>query len=139
MTKEVTLVFEKQSEKEYACFVEEKFEKFGLIGYGATANDAEKDLYVSLAETKEILEEQEVQMPELIFGKKKFDVGSFFSYYPFFNITQFAKYAGLNPSQVRQYASGTRMPTKQKKEQMNEAVKALAQTFLSDSRAFSID
>ena len=103
MTKKVTVTFEMQNEHSFSCIVDDKFEKFGLIGYGP------------------------------------FDVGSFFSYYPFFNVTQFSKFAGLNPAQVRQYASGVRQPTEQKKQQLNEAVRNIIQTLLSDSRAFSID
>ena len=136
---EVTIVYEKQEEGNYSCFVEEKFDKFGLAGYGSTAREAEEDLYVSERETKEILEEKGVKMPKLVYKKRKFDVGSFFSYYPYFNITQFAKYSGLNPSQMRQYASGNRKPTKEKKEQINAAIRNLAETLLSNSRAFCID
>lgn len=135
----VTIVFEKQEEGRFACFPEEKFDNFGLVGYGSTAREAEEDLYVSAKETREILEEKGISMPELSYEKRKFDVGSFFSYYPYFNISQFSKHFGLNPSQMRQYASGNRKPTKEKKEKINAAIRSLAETLLSDSRAFCID
>lgn len=138
-TKSVTLVFEKQEEGNFSCFVEEKFDNFGLVGYGSTSREAEEDLYLSAKETREILEEKGMSMPELAYEKRKFDVGSFFSYYPYFNISQFAKHSGLNPSQMRQYASGNRKPTKEKKEKINAAIRSLAETLLSDSRAFCID
>lgn len=137
MTKKVTVTFEAQSDKSYSCIVNEKFDKFGLIGYGDTARAAEGDVYVALAELKERLGSDEV--PQIEITRRSFDVPSFFSYYPYFNITQLAKFAGLNATQVRQYASGVRKPTKQKLSQLNEAVRNIAETFLSDSRAFSID
>lgn len=137
MTKEVTVTFETQGGKSYSCIVNEKFEKFGLIGYGDTARAAETDVFVALAELKDRLGSDEV--PQIVISRRSFDVPSFFSYYPYFNITQLAKFAGLNATQVRQYASGVRKPTKQKLSQLNEAIRNIAETFLSDSRAFSID
>lgn len=137
MTKKVTVTFEAQSDKSYSCIVNEKFEKFGLIGYGATARAAESDVFVALSELKERLGSEIVPQIEIV--GRNFDVPSFFNYYPYFNITQFAKFAGMNATQMRQYASGIRKPTKQKLEQLNEAVRHIAETFLSDCRAFSID
>lgn len=137
MTKKVTVTFEMQNDHSFSCIVDDKFEKFGLIGYGPTAREAEKDVFVSASEMREDLGMDEV--PDIEIKHRKFDVGSFFSYYPFFNVTQFSKFAGLNPTQVRQYASGVRQPTEQKKLQLNEAVRNIIQTLLSDSRAFSID
>jgi transcriptional regulator with XRE-family HTH domain len=137
MNMKVTVTFEAQGDSSYSCIVNEKFEKFGLIGYGSTARAAEADVHTALSELKERLGSDDV--PQIEISRRSFDVPSFFSYYPYFNITQLAKFAGLNAAQVRQYASGIRKPTKQKLEQLNEAVKHIAETFLSDSRAFSID
>ena len=94
------------------------------------------DVFVALSELKDRLGDD---VPQIEISRRNFDVPSFFSYYPYFNITQLAKFAGLNATQLRQYASGIRKPTKQKLEQLNEAIKNIAEMFLSDSRAFSID
>ena len=117
--------------------MEDEFSKFGLIGYGKTAREAEADLFVALKETKEDLGEDNV--PDMEIGFRKFDVGAFFSYYPFFNITQFSKFVGINAAQMRQYASGIRRPTKQKKDDINRAVRYIVETLFSESRAFCID
>lgn len=135
--KQVSVIFEMQNDRSFSCIVEDKFEKFGLIGYGSTAREAEEDVFTGLQETKEMLGETDV--PDIEIGFRKFDVGSFFSYYPFFNITQFAKFADINAAQVRQYASGIRQPTAQKKERLNAAIHKLIETLSSDSRAFCID
>ena len=137
MTQKVEVTFEMQSDKLYACIVDHEFPKYGLIGYGSTAREAEEDVFTGLQEMREQLGEAEV--PDIEIMMRKFDVGSFFSYYPFFNITQFAKFAGMNAAQLRQYASGIRQPTAQKKEQLNAAIRSIAETLLSDSRAFRID
>lgn len=136
MKMEVTVTFEKQNDRSFACIVNEEFEKFGLIGYGSSAREAEQDVFVSLAETKESLGSENV--PDISITMRKFDIGSFFSYYPFLNVSQFAKYAGMNPAQVRQYASGVRQPTPQKEEQFEKAVRNMINELSTDSRAFSI-
>ncbi len=137
MKKSVTVSFEMQEAGSFSCIVEDEFDKFGLIGYGKTAREAEADMFTAAEETREDLGADEV--PEIEIGFRKFDVGSFFSYYPFFNITQFAKFVGMNATQMRQYASGARRPTKQKKDQLNAVIRQLSETLLSDSRALSID
>lgn len=137
MKRKITVSFETISAGSFSCVMEDEFEKFGLIGYGKTAREAEADLFVALGETKEDLGEGDV--PDLEIGYRKFDVGAFFSYYPFFNITQFAKFAGINATQMRQYASGIRRPTKQKKDDINRAVSGIIETLSTDSRAFCID
>lgn len=137
MTQKVKVTFEMQSDKSYSCIVDHEFPKYGLIGYGSTAHEAEEDVFTALRETREQLGESEVPDIEITF--RSFDVGSFFSFYPFFNVTQFAKFAGMNAAQLRQYASGIRRPTAQKKEQLNAALHRLIETLLSDSRAFRID
>lgn len=137
MKRDVSVSFEKQGDNSFACIVNEEFDKFGLIGYGSTAREAEKDVFVSLSETKENLGSENV--PDISISFRKFDVGSFFSYYPFFNISQFAKYAKLNPAQIRQYASGVRQPTQQKKELIEESIKRIVDELSIASHAFGID
>ena len=137
MNRKITVSFETINAGSFSCVMEDEFDKFGLIGYGKTAREAEADLFVALKETKEDLGEDNV--PDMEIGFRKFDVGAFFSYYPFFNITQFSKFVGINAAQMRQYASGIRRPTKQKKDDINRAVRYIVETLFSESRAFCID
>ena len=137
MNRSITVSFETISAGSFSRVMEDEFSKFGLIGYGKTAREAEADLFVALKETKEDLGEDNV--PDMEIGFRKFDVGAFFSYYPFFNITQFSKFVGINAAQMRQYASGIRRPTKQKKDDINRAVRYIVETLFSESRAFCID
>jgi len=129
------VTFEMQGDKSYACIVEHKFSQYGLIGYGKTAREAEADVFDSIREYRE---QDGIDAADIEITRRTFDVGSFFSYYPFFNVTQFAKFVGMNATQVRQYASGLRRPTAEKKEQLNRAIRHVAETFLTDSRAFGI-
>lgn len=131
-----SVTFETQSDKLFSCIVDHEFKDYGLIGYGPTARDAEADIATAIRELREL---GHPDAPDIDIIQRKFDVGAFFSYYPFFNITQLAKFTGLNPTQVRQYASGVRRPTQQKKEQLNEAIRSIVATLSQDSRAFCID
>lgn len=130
------VTFEMANDKSFSCIVNHEFDKYGLIGYGSTAREAEQDVFASIKELRDV---EHIDAADIEITERKFDVGSFFSYYPFFNITAVAKFAGINPTQVRQYASGLRQPTAQKKEQLNAAIRSLIETLSRDSRAFCID
>jgi len=131
----VTAVFEKGGEKNFSCFLEEDTGKCGLLGYGNSAKQAEEDLFLARREYIEIDGED---VPEITITRRKFDVGSFFSYYPL-NITQFAKFAGLNASQLRQYVSGSRNPCRKKKIEIQEAVQSLGKILSGGGCAIDTD
>lgn len=131
---DVTLVFEKGGEKNFSCFIEEKTGDCGLIGYGPTAKIAEDDIEVG---RKEYLE-MGFDLPELNVVRRKFDIGAFFDYFPL-NVTQFAKFAGMNASQLRQYASCQRNPSKKTKERIENAIHSLGKILMNEGRAIGID
>lgn len=131
-----SVTFETMNDHSFSCIVNHEFEGYGLIGYGRTAREAEEDVFTEIKEMREL---DNMDAVDIEITERKFDVGSFFSYYPFFNITNFAKFTGMNPAQVRQYASGIRQPTSQKKEMLNKAIQSVIETLSQDSRAFCID
>lgn len=49
--------------------------------------------------------------PESIVFDIKYDIYSLFGQFDFLNITKVAKYAGINPGLLRQYASGVKNPS----------------------------
>ena len=55
MKKSVTVSFEMQEAGSFSCIVEDEFDKFGLIGYGKTAREAEADMFTAAEETREDL------------------------------------------------------------------------------------
>jgi len=83
--------------------------KSTIIGEGKTVAEAKADFENSVHEvTKAFLEHGE-KLPKEIQGltfEYKYDIASFFDYYSFINITQFAKLAEINPSLMRQYKAG---------------------------------
>ena len=81
-----------------------------VFGDGSTVAEAKADFENTVKEFIETYEETGVQDPDDLKNTSfvyKFDLPSFLSYYKFLNMTQLAKYAGINPSLMRQYKRGT--------------------------------
>ncbi len=118
----VTVQVEKQpGEKNFSCFVVDDTPGFLLTGYGYSAKEAIEDLYVAEKEMREILEEQGKEMPELEF-KFRFDIGSFFNYYNYLNVTGVAKRIGMNASVLRRYATGAKTPKAKTMQRIEECL-----------------
>ncbi len=87
-----------------------------IIGEGATVAEAKADFEKSVREVMETYQEEGIRDPDdlknitFVF---KYDLPSFLSYYKYLNMTQFAKYAGINPSLMRQYKQGQYVSEKQ--------------------------
>lgn len=127
MATKVTIQVEKgKQEKNFSCFMVEELPDFALAGYGNTAKQAIEDMYVAQKEIKELLEEEGKQMPELEFVFR-FDIGSFFDYYSYLNMSGVAKKAGINASLMRQYAMGIHEPSQKRKQQILDCLRQISQ------------
>lgn len=105
----------------YSCFTPECPDGMTLIiGDGKTARKAVEDFKNCYQEELQWRKEHGLEEldpePEFIF-----DIGAFFNYY-FINVTAFAKYAGINPSLLRQYSRGLRTPTTATIAKVREAI-----------------
>ena len=127
MATKVTIQVEKgKQEKNFSCFMVEELPDFALAGYGNTAKQAIEDMYVAQKEIKELLEEEGKKMPELEFVFR-FDIGSFFDYYSYLNMSGVAKKAGVNASLMRQYAMGIQEPSQKRKQQILDCLHQISQ------------
>ena len=127
MATKVTIQVEKgKQEKNFSCFMVEELPDFALAGYGNTAKQAIEDMYVAQKEIKELLEEEGKQMPELEFVFR-FDIGSFFDYYSYLNMSGVAKKAGVNASLMRQYGMGKHEPSQKRKQQILDCLRQISQ------------
>ena len=127
MAIKVTIQVEKgKQEKNFSCFMVESLPDFELAGFGNSAKQAIEDMFVSQREIKELLEEEGKQMPELEFTFR-FDVGSFFDYYSYLNMSGVAKKAGINASLMRQYAMGKHEPSQKRKLQILDCLHQISQ------------
>lgn len=87
-----------------------------IIGEGETVAEAKADFENSVNEVIESYTENDQPVPEELQNIEfvyKYDLPSFLSYYKYLNMTQFAKYAGINPSLMRQYKQGQYVSEKQ--------------------------
>ena len=76
-----------------------------LTATGKTVQEAKEDLAECMEEAKDSLEAEGKVFPEVEFTYK-YDLQSFFNYFSFLNVSDIAKRSGVNPSLMRQYASG---------------------------------
>lgn len=119
--KKATIIVEKASDGGYSAYAEEEFDGFGLAGYGDSAGEAIADLKVSYEEVKELRGMEGLETPELTFVFK-YDMQSFFSYFSYLNISRVGELAGINPSLLRQYATGATKAGQKQYEKMQKAV-----------------
>lgn len=118
----VTAIVEKASDGGYSCYVQEDLDGFGLSGYGDTAKEAISDLMLTYREIKEIRAADGLETPEFDISFQ-YDMPSFFDYFSYLNISRIGELAGINPSLLRQYASGAAKAGQKQYEKMSNAVK----------------
>jgi predicted RNase H-like HicB family nuclease len=87
-----------------------------IFGEGNTVAEAKADFENSVREIIQFCQEDGVQDPDDLKNVTfvyKYDMPSFLNYYKYLNVTQFARYAGINPSLMRQYKQGQGASEKQ--------------------------
>ena len=94
-----------RSEDLFTAYATDSVDGYTPAGYGQSVEEAIADLNVCIAEMNE-LRAQENLPPfpsELDF---RYDIESFFNKFSYLIISKVAQLAGINPSLMRQYASG---------------------------------
>jgi predicted RNase H-like HicB family nuclease len=77
-----------------------------IIGEGNSVAEAKADFENTLNELLTTCKEEGLPIPEDLHDVEftfKYDIASVFNAFDFINVTKFAKYAGVNPSLLRQY------------------------------------
>ena len=103
----ILVTIERAKDGSFWCQTEKAIHGGYLTATGKTVQEAKEDLAECLAEAKENLEAEGKVLPDVEFTYK-YDLQSFFNYFSFLNITDIAKRSGVNPSLMRQYASGVK-------------------------------
>ena len=109
----------------FSCFSTESVDNCGINGYGRNTREVINDMQVAVQEYKEIKAEEGKEFPDVEFDIR-FDVGSFFDYYPI-DVTAFAKYIGMNPSVLRQYVTALREPKQEAINRIREGINKLSE------------
>lgn len=102
-------IIEKGTDGLYSIYSDDMLLNHGLGGYGSSVEEAKSDFMESIKEAKEMIAEEgnplpnEVEHMDVTF---KYDLQSFFNYFDWINVSQFAKKVGINESKMRQYKNG---------------------------------
>lgn len=125
MEKVVAKVEREPGERNFSCYMRVASVKAGILGLGSSAKAAITDMLDGWKETAEALKDEGKVAPELNI-EYKFDVGSLFNYYDFINAAGVSREIGISPSLMRQYATGKRKPSEDRKQQIINGVHSLA-------------
>lgn len=103
--KKVEVIIEKSSEGGYGIYAPSAP---GLFGYGLTEAEAKESLLDALESALEEYDERGQGLPDYLGDGKvefeyKYDLSAFFQRFPFFNVSEFARSIGINPSLMRRY------------------------------------
>jgi predicted RNase H-like HicB family nuclease len=122
-----TALIEKGDDGKYSIFTPDL--KSTIIGLGDTVAEAKADFENSVREIKRFLAEDGIIDHELndIEFEYKYDVASVFNEFNCINITQFAEFAGIYPSTMRQYARGLKRPSEKQTKKIEAALHLLGQ------------
>ena len=105
----VLAIVEKGTDGLYSIYSDDMLLNHGLGGYGSSVEEAKADFMESIKEAKEMIIEDGETLPEGVESINvtfKYDLQSFFNYFDWINVSQFAKKAGINESKMRQYKNG---------------------------------
>ena len=105
----ILAIIEKGTDGLYSIYSDDMLLNHGLGGYGSSVEEAKADFMESIKEAKGMITEESIPLPnemEYIDVTFKYDLLSFFNYFDWINVSQFAKKAGINESKMRQYKNG---------------------------------
>jgi predicted metallo-beta-lactamase superfamily hydrolase len=100
-----------------------------IIGEGKTVAEAKADFENSVREVKQFFAEDDIVDHELndLEFEYKYDTASVFDEFDCINISRFADYAGMNPSNLRQYARGLKRPSEKQARKIEAALHSLGE------------
>lgn len=125
MIKVIANVEREPGEKNFSCHMNVEKMKTGVLGVGSSAKAAIADMMDGWKDIADELKEEGKGIPELDV-EYRFDVGALFNFYDFVNIAGVAREIGINPSVMRQYVIGIRKPSVERRAQIQEGFKRLA-------------
>lgn len=100
-----TCIIEMAKDGGFSCYAKEKFDGFALLGYGDSVAETKEDCMEGYQSIREIRAERGLGTPDIEF-EWQYDLASFFNYFKFLNVSEVARMAGINESQLRRYKSG---------------------------------
>ena len=119
-----TAIVEMWDDKTISVYVPD-FDGFSLNGQGNTVEEAKQALMQAVDDYKSMLSETGKEIPAALSDiefEYKYDIASFFECFKFISVSTFAKYAGINPSLMRQYKQRIAFASEAQKSKIEEAI-----------------
>ncbi|MEQ3166069.1 pilus assembly protein HicB [Parabacteroides goldsteinii] len=128
-----TAIVEMWDDKTISIYVP-KFDGFSLNGQGKTVDEAKESLRLALEDYKTMLAEIGKDVPDTLRSidfEYKYDIASFFECFKFISVSTFAKYAGINPSLMRQYKQRIAFASETQKAKIEQAIHKAGKELIS--------
>lgn len=115
-------IIERGKDGMYSIYLDDDKFDFGLLGSGATVEEAKKDFFECCEEMKELEEADGKTFPELEF-EFSYDAASFLSYYnDIISLSGLQRLTGINRKQLSHYVTGYRKPSPATVKKIQKAV-----------------
>jgi hypothetical protein len=124
----VKAFIERGSDGTYGIYVDldENRLNYGVIGDGKTVNEAVQDFYGCYEDMKLSFRKDNQHFQEVEF-EFHYDTASFLQYYTsYFSLAGISRLTGINQRQLSQYVNGTRNPSKQTIEKIDNSIHSFA-------------
>ena len=128
----IPVTISKAPDGSYWCHTEEDVFDSGINSNGKSVKEAKADLMDCLDESRTVFLENGGN-PEPVSFVYKYDLRSFFDYFSFFNVTEIAKRAGINPSLMRQYVSGLKNAGEKTYSRLDNCIREIARELQATS------
>lgn len=125
MEKVIARVEREVGERNFSCYMKVESVNASVLGRGNTANAAIADMLQGWEDTKADLKEDGIDVSPIEI-EYTFDIGALFNYYDFINVAGVSRKIGISSAVMRQYATGARKPSQERKEQIVKGIKSLA-------------
>lgn len=128
-----TAIVEMWDDKTISIYVPE-FDGFSLNGQGKTVEEAKSSLRSAIEDYKNMLTEIGKDVPDTLRDinfEYKYDIASFFECFKFISVSSFAKYAGINPSLMRQYKQRIAFASEIQKSKIEQAIHKAGEELIS--------
>ena len=100
---------------------------FGLLGQGNTVKEAIEDFYISLEDMKNLYRDEGKEFPKSLEFEFHYDTASFLNYYTnYFSLAGLSRLTGIHQGQLSHYVNGTRNPSKQTIQKIDNSIHAFA-------------
>lgn len=124
--KEIIVNIERGNDGTYGAYIENNSLPYGLIGDGATVDEAMQDFYNSYEEMRVYYKEENKEFEEAKFIFK-YDIASFLSYYSNkLSLAGLQRITGINQGQLSHYITGRAKPSKKTTEKIEKSLHEFA-------------